>query len=132
MDLSEVFKDYKGDPDFKSASAFDPSPANIDKLTLRKKLDLPNGPVQLALLPKATRGNRVQAQMQIQFGTAQDLRGQRVNAAAVADQLNAARPSSRARTSRIAWTSCRPSWASRARAPRCASPCPPRARTCPS
>ena len=26
--------------------------------------------------------------MQIQFGTAQDLRGQRVNAAAVADQLN--------------------------------------------
>ncbi|MBR8653407.1 insulinase family protein, partial [Achromobacter sp. Marseille-Q0513] len=88
VDLSEVFKDYKGDPDFKSASAFDPSPANIDKLTLRKKLDLPNGPVQLALLPKATRGNRVQAQMQIQFGTAQDLRGQRVNAAAVADQLN--------------------------------------------
>ena len=83
-----MFKDYKGDPDFKSASAFDPSPANIDKLTLRKKLDLPNGPVQLALLPKATRGNRVQAQMQIQFGTAQDLRGQRVNAAAVADQLN--------------------------------------------
>ena len=60
VDLSEVFKDYKGDPDFKSASAFDPSPANIDKLTLRK-LDLPNGPVQLALLPRHARQSRAGA-----------------------------------------------------------------------
>ena len=78
---------YKGDPDFKAASAFDPTPANIDKLTQRKKLDLPNGPVQLALLPKATRGNRVQAQMLIQFGNEKDLLGQRVNSSAVADLL---------------------------------------------
>lgn len=88
VDLTAVFKDYKGDPGFKAASAFDPSPENIDKLTQRKKLDLPNGPVQLALLPKATRGNRVQAQMLIQFGNEKDLRGQRVNSSAVADQLS--------------------------------------------
>lgn len=87
VDLTAVFKDYKGDPDFKAASAFDPSPENIDKLTQRRKLDLPNGPVQLALLPKATRGSRVQAQMLIQFGNEKDLRGQRVNADATADLL---------------------------------------------
>ncbi|MPT41363.1 MAG: insulinase family protein, partial [Achromobacter sp.] len=88
VDLTAVFKDYKGDPDFKAASAFDPSPENIDKLTQRKKLELPNGPVQLALLPKATRGNRVQAQMLIQFGNEKDLLGQRVNASAAADLLS--------------------------------------------
>lgn len=91
-DLTAVFKDYKGDPDFKAASAFDPTPENIDKLTQRKKLDLANGPVQLALLPKATRGNRVQAQMLIQFGNEKDLRGQRVNASAVADLLTRGTP----------------------------------------
>lgn len=88
VDLTAVFKDYKGDPGFKAASAFDPSPENIDKLTQRKKLELPNGPVQLALLPKATRGNRVQAQMLIQFGNEKDLLGQRVNASAAADLLS--------------------------------------------
>jgi len=87
VDLTAVFKDYKGDPDFKAASAFDPSPANIDKLTQRTTLDLPNGPVKLALLPKATRGSRVQAQMLIQFGNEKDLLGQRVNSSAAADLL---------------------------------------------
>ena len=38
VDLTAVFKDYKGDPDFKAASAFDPSPENIDKLTQRRSL----------------------------------------------------------------------------------------------
>jgi len=87
VDLTAVFKDYKGDPDFKAASAFDPSPANIDMLTKRTTLDLPNGPVKLALLPKATRGSRVQAQMLIQFGNEKDLLGQRVNSSAAADLL---------------------------------------------
>ncbi|MCD0502557.1 M16 family metallopeptidase [Bordetella petrii] len=86
-DLAAALKDYKGDPDFKQADAFDPSPENIDKLTQRSSLDLPNGAVQLALLPKATRGGRVQAELLIQFGDADSLRGQRVNASAVADLL---------------------------------------------
>ncbi|WP_026638446.1 M16 family metallopeptidase [Bordetella petrii] len=86
-DLAELLKDYQGDPDFQQADAFDPTPANIDKLTQRSTLDLPNGPVQLALLPKATRGGRVQAELLVQFGDAQTLRGQRVNASAVADLL---------------------------------------------
>lgn len=86
--LSELLKDYKGDADFKQTDAFDPSPANIDKLTVRETLDLPNGPVELALLSKATRGDRVQAELRIQFGDAESLRGQRLNAAAVADLLS--------------------------------------------
>jgi len=86
-DLAAMFKDYRGDPDFKQAEAFDPTPANIDSRTQRKTLDLPNGPVQLALLPKATRGGRVQAELQIQFGDADSLRGSRAVAAATADLL---------------------------------------------
>jgi len=91
-ELADVLKNYQGDPDFKQAEAFDPSPENIDKLTQRDSLDLPNGPVQLALLPKATRGGRVQAELLIQFGDADSLRGQRVNAAAVADLLERGTP----------------------------------------
>ncbi|MVW77490.1 M16 family metallopeptidase [Bordetella sp. 02P26C-1] len=91
-DLSAALKDYKGDPDFKQAEAFDPSPANIDKLTQRETLNLPNGPVEVALLPKATRGGRVQAELLIQFGDATTLRGQRVNASTVADLLERGTP----------------------------------------
>lgn len=86
-DLTTVFKDYKGDPNFKAVDAFDPTPANIDKLTQRRTLDLPNGKVELALLPKATRGDRVQANLLVQFADADSLRGQRTAIGAVADLL---------------------------------------------
>jgi len=91
-DLTQVFKDYKGDPDFKSAASFDPSPANIDKLTELRTLELPGGPVQVALLPKATRGERVQAQLLLQFGDAESLKGQRTVADAAADLLTRGTP----------------------------------------
>ncbi len=87
----------KGDPDFKAASAFDPA-KSIDKLTQRKTLELANGP---ALLPKATRGSRVQAQMLVQFGNEKDLLGQRVNSSAAADLIRGV--SCRA-GNRTAWT----------------------------
>lgn len=86
-DLTETLKDYKGDPGFTQAAAFDPTPANIDKLTLRRTLDLPNGKVELALLPKQTRGQRVQARLLLQFGDAESLKGHRLTADAVADLL---------------------------------------------
>ncbi|AZY50048.1 M16 family metallopeptidase [Bordetella avium] len=91
-DLSAVFKDYKGDPNFKAVEAFDPTPANIDKLTLRRTLTLPNGPVELALLPKATRGDRVEANLLVQFGDVESLRGQRTAISAVADLLERGTP----------------------------------------
>lgn len=86
-DLAAIFKDYKGDPDFRQAEAFDPTPLNIDNRTQRSTLDLPNGPVKLALLPKATRGERVQAELQLQFGDAESLKGLRLTSSVVGDLL---------------------------------------------
>ncbi len=86
-DLQVVFDGYQGDPDFKQAEAFDPSPANIDARTERKTLKLPNGELKLALLPKATRGERVQAELEIKFADADMLSGQRVVSSAVGDLL---------------------------------------------
>lgn len=77
LDLQAELKGYKGDADFVQAEAFDASPANIDARTQRKTLDLPNGPVKLALLPKSTRGHLVHARLVVQFGDAETLRGQR-------------------------------------------------------
>jgi zinc protease len=88
VDLTDVLKNYKGDPGYAQAAAFDPTPANIDKLTMRRTLQLPNGKVDLALLPKPTRGHRVRARLLIQFGNVDTLRGQRAIADAVADMLD--------------------------------------------
>ncbi len=88
IDLQATLKDYKGDPNFTQAEAFDPSPENIDKRTELRTLELPNGSVALALLPKETRGARVYANLQIQFGDVESLRGQRAVAETVADLLD--------------------------------------------
>jgi zinc protease len=88
VDLGPVLKNYKGDPGYTQAAAFDPNPANIDKQTLRRTLDLPNGKVDLALLSKPTRGHRVRARLLVQFGDVDTLRGQRAVADAVADMLD--------------------------------------------
>src|SRR5690606_34257787 len=50
-------------------------------------LSLPNGEVELALLPKATRGDRVQATLLIQFADAKLLEGKRSIAQITADML---------------------------------------------
>src|SRR5690606_959830 len=70
VDLDKLLREYTGKDAPESVEAFDPSPAAIDAATLREPLALPNGTVQLALLPKATRGDRVQATLLIQFGDA--------------------------------------------------------------
>jgi zinc protease len=92
VDLTDVLKDYKGDPGYSQAAAFDPTPANIDKLTTRQTLQLANGKVDVALLPKATRGHRVRARLLLQFGNVDTLRGQRSIADAVADMLDRGTP----------------------------------------
>ncbi len=93
VDVDPMVDSYKGNPDFVAVEAFDPSPANIDARTTRKTLTLPHGgQVQLALLPKATRGARVTAQLQLQFGDVDSLRGQRDVASAVAAMLTRGTP----------------------------------------
>ncbi|MFA5664710.1 M16 family metallopeptidase [Castellaniella sp.] len=53
----------------------DTTPLAIDAATRRHTLQLPNGTVRLALLPKATPGEQVHASMQLRFGTAAELQG---------------------------------------------------------
>ena len=82
-----MLEGYVGRETSAAVSGFDPSPANIDKLTQRKVLNLPSGPVQLALLPKETRGDRVTAKLLIRFADAEQLKGKATVSTAVADML---------------------------------------------
>lgn len=87
IDLATLLDGYQGQGDSAAIDAFDPTPANLDAATLRDVLELDNGPVKLALLPKATRGDRVEARLRINFGDANSLKGERVVSAAVAAML---------------------------------------------
>lgn len=87
-DFDVLFNGYKGKGAVADVAAFDPSPKHIDASTLRVPLDLPNGEVQLALLPKPTRGDRVQANLRIEFGDAESLMGLREVSSAAASLLD--------------------------------------------
>ncbi len=71
-------RDYKGNPVLAAGEEFDPTPAVIDGRTTRTTL--PNG-MKLALLPKATRGNIVNAAVTLRFGDEKSLSGRRITAA---------------------------------------------------
>jgi zinc protease len=73
---SEV-KDYKGNAAVEAGEAFDPSPANIDKRTIR--VTLPNG-MKLALLPKKTRGGTVSATLTLHFADVKSATGKGTSA----------------------------------------------------
>ena len=64
---------YTPDIKLESGEAIDPSPAAIEKRIQRSTLP---GGFRLALLPKATRGNRVQATLTLRFGDEKSLVGQ--------------------------------------------------------
>jgi zinc protease len=82
-DLSAELKDYVGDAQLKQAEAFDPDPSNIDKRTQRKTVTLSNGTLRLALLPKESRGERVQTVIQLHFGDVETLKDQRIASVAL-------------------------------------------------
>ncbi|MCM0034771.1 MAG: insulinase family protein [Burkholderiaceae bacterium] len=86
-DLAAELKDYVGDAQLKQAEAFDPDPKNIDQRTQRKTVKLTNGSIQLALLPKESRGERVQTVIQLHFGDVSSLKGQRIASIATPDLL---------------------------------------------
>ena len=86
-DLDVMLEGYVGDEQSALSTAFDPTPANIDKLTQRKVINLPSGPVKLALLPKDTRGGQVRAELAMNFGDAEQLKGQATVSEMVADLL---------------------------------------------
>ncbi|MBD2753881.1 M16 family metallopeptidase [Spirosoma validum] len=70
-DIDALVKNYKGRAAIASGEAFDPSPTNIDGRTRRS--EQPNT-IELALLPKSTRGNEVNARLTVRYGDQQSLK----------------------------------------------------------
>jgi zinc protease len=68
-DVAAMLKDYKGDAPVAMGEEFDPSPANIDKRTVRSTA----AGLKLALLPKKTRGGKVVARLVLRIGNEKDL-----------------------------------------------------------
>lgn len=83
-DVMAMVKDYKGGVAVAQGEAFDPSPANIDKRTIRG--DLQPG-ITLAVISKKTRGSVVHATMRLHFGDENNLRQKDVAAALTASML---------------------------------------------
>jgi zinc protease len=69
--IAALLKDYKGRDKVASGEAFDPTPENIEKRVQRGKLDS----LQYAALAKKTRGEVVQLQLNLHFGSEQSLAG---------------------------------------------------------
>ena len=88
LDIDALLSDYTGREESAAVDAFDATPAHIDEATLRETIELPNGEVRLALLPKPTRGERVEARMVVRFGNEDDMKGQRSISEAVASLLH--------------------------------------------
>lgn len=73
--VAGIVGDYRGDPTVAIAEAFDPAPASIDARTQRRQLA---SGLQVALLPKGTRGRVVQAVLRLNHGDEASLRGQAI------------------------------------------------------
>ncbi len=83
-DLTALLADYKGKAAVAQGEAFDPSPENIDKRTVRS--ELPNG-MKVALLAKSTRGNTVHGQIILRMGDEKTLVGKRETSQVVAQMI---------------------------------------------
>lgn len=70
-DVAALVKNYKGGEAVTQGEAFDPSPANIDKRTMRGELQ-PG--IKLALISKKTRGAVVNATFRLHFGDENNLK----------------------------------------------------------
>ncbi|MCH5373913.1 MAG: insulinase family protein, partial [Planctomycetes bacterium] len=71
-DIAGMVKDYRGREAVAEGEQFDPSPENIDART--RRFVLPGG-IQVALLPKKTRGESVHLKLDLRYGNAENLRG---------------------------------------------------------
>ena len=71
-DLASLVEGYQGRAAVAEGESFDPSPANVDART--STFTLPNG-MEVALLPKETRGDAVVVRLRLQFGDETSLTG---------------------------------------------------------
>ncbi|GHB77043.1 M16 family metallopeptidase [Persicitalea jodogahamensis] len=84
-DVAALVKDYKGEAAMAQGEAFDPSPENIETRTTR--IEKPNT-IEIALLPKQTRGNVVAARMTLRLGDEKSLMKKGTIASLTASMLN--------------------------------------------
>ncbi|MGI4887358.1 MAG: M16 family metallopeptidase [Janthinobacterium lividum] len=82
-DVAALVNGYKGEAPVAVGEAFDAAPANIDARTRR----VPEGGVKLALLPKQTRGNAVNLQLRLRYGTEASLANKPALASLTASML---------------------------------------------
>ncbi|HEV7349989.1 pitrilysin family protein [Telluribacter sp.] len=83
--VAELVKDYKGEAVMAQGEAFDPSPTNIDSRTTL--VEKPNS-IEIALLPKQTRGNVVAARMTFRMGDEKSLMNKATIASLTASMLD--------------------------------------------
>jgi zinc protease len=83
-DLAELLKDYRDTQEVARGEAFEATYANIEARTLRR--NLPVG-MKLALLPKQTRGDRVNAVLLFHYGSEKDLTGRETAASLLGPML---------------------------------------------
>ena len=88
LDIEALLSDYTGKEESAAIAAFDATPANIDASTQRDTIALANGELRVALLPKPTRGERVEARMVLRFSDEEGMKGQRSVSDAVASLLH--------------------------------------------
>ena len=72
-DLEEMIGDYQGREQIAAGEAFDASPLAIEQRIMRRKLP---GGIQVALLPKKTRGATVNLRLVLRYGNLKSLRKQ--------------------------------------------------------
>ncbi len=83
-DVAELLRDFKGDTALAAGETFDPSPANIEKRTVRRQL--PVG-LDLVMLPRRTRGETVHFQLTLRFGDEKAVFGRGTEASFTAAML---------------------------------------------
>ena len=83
-DFMSLLEGYTGDGERSLGEAFDPSPANIDSRTTRRTLP---GGIELAMLPKETRGDQVNATIRLHYGDLASLMDKSTTASLTASML---------------------------------------------
>lgn len=84
-DIATTTKNYKGTQTLAEGEVFDPSTTNVEKRTTRTAL---SSGFKLALLPKQTRGNTLNAQINLRFGDEKSLSGRTTAAQIMGSMLD--------------------------------------------
>lgn len=88
-DTQALLQDYQGKDSTSAAEDFEPTPEHINNSTERDQLSLSDdlGVIKVALLPKPTRGDRVNAILSLRFGDPESLKGSSFIGSATASLL---------------------------------------------